>query len=600
MSTRPFRHELRQAAGLVQTPFRSWIAGAILGPVAVALLDTLGVAAMLPLMNLVTGADSDRGVLGLISRITGAQTTAELIFVLAGLVAGAFVLKSLGTLAFRWWLLGKTTAMEAEAGTELMRRYVFAPYWAHRERKVAEIHRAITSSVSQTFSQVFLSLLGVVADLLTLVLILLLLLWVSPVATMLAAAFFFALSWGVQRSLKPHHRRIGEVMAQSDLDAWTALMPGVNGFRESRMTGRGSLFVDRFGRAKLDRARANRQLSLASELPKYVLEIGLVIGIALIALFLFSTMHAEGAVSVLGVFAVAATRMLPVLNRATAALGGIRAGRVGLEILVDEVETLEAHGSFEDARGAISSFSGDIAVEDLSFHFHDSDELVLRRVTTTVPEGATVAFVGTSGAGKSTLLDIILGLLEPTSGRVTCGGTDIRADLPSWYAGLGVVPQDVFLLDDTMAANIAFGEDPATIDQDRLRRALDGAQLTDLIVRLPEGLETRLGERGVRLSGGQRQRIGIARALYREPSVLVLDEATSALDNVTERQITDTVASLRGSMTIILVAHRLSTVRHADKVVFMAEGTIQTEGTFEEVERSNADFARLVDLGRLA
>ncbi|MFI7484323.1 ABC transporter ATP-binding protein [Kocuria sp. M1R5S2] len=551
-------------------------------------------------MQLLTGANTDQGPLATISRITGAQTTQELVIVMAGLVGGAFVLKSLATLAFRWWLLGKTTAMEAEAATELMRRYLAAPYWAHRQRKVAEIHRTLASSVAQTFGQVFLGIFGLVADLLTILLILALLFWVSPLATLLAAVFFFLLSWGVQRSLKPHHRRIGEAGAQSDLDAWAALMPGLSGFRESRMAGKGSLFVERFRRAKVDRARANRKLSLVNELPKYALEVGLVVGIALIALVLFSRMPVDGAISVLGVFAVAATRILPVLNRVTAAFGAIRAGRVALEILVDEVEELEAHGSFQESAGQLRRFSGDIEVHDVTFRFQDSDDLILRRVNTAVPEGSTVAFVGTSGAGKSTLLDIILGLLDPTSGSVTCGGTDVRADLPSWYAGLGVVPQDVFLLDDTVAANIAFGESAATIDHDRLRHALDSAQLTDLIGHLSEGLETRLGERGIRLSGGQRQRIGIARALYREPSVLVLDEATSALDNITERQITDTIASLRGSMTIILVAHRLSTVRHADKVVFMAEGTIQTEGTFVEVEQVSPEFARLVELGRLA
>lgn len=600
MSTRSFRHELHLAAGLVDTPFRPWIVTAVLGSVGIAFLDMLGVAAMLPLMTLLTGADPSQGVLGFVSRFTGVDGTQQMLLVVAGLVGGAFVLKSVATIAFRWWLLGKTTVMEAEAATELFRRYVSAPYWAHRGRKVAEIHRAIATAVAQTFGQVFLSLIGMAADVLTIGLILLVLLSVSPAATALAGVFFFLLSWGVQRLLKPHHRRLGEALAQSDLDAWTALMPGLNGFRESRMTGRGSFFIERFGRAKSDRARAIRQLSLVNELPKYVLEIGLVVGIALIAVVLFSTMPVEGAISTLGVFAVGAARMLPTLNRITAAVGSVRAGRVGLEILVDEIQALDAHGSFREVPATSQSFAGDVEVERVSFHFHDSDELVLRNVTTTVPQGSTVAFVGTSGAGKSTLLDIILGLLEPTGGRVTCGGVDIRTDLPSWYARLGVVPQDVFLLDDTVAANIAFGEAPDTIDHDRLQRALAGAQLSDLINKLPEGLDTRLGERGVRMSGGQRQRIGIARALYREPSVLVLDEATSALDNVTERQITETVESLRGTMTILLVAHRLSTVRHADKVVFMAAGTIQVEGSFQEVELSSPEFARLVELGRLA
>lgn len=559
----------------------------------------IGVAATLPLMQLVTGADPSQGALGQISRLLGTTDEQTLILSVALVVGLAFALKSLSTVAFRWWLLGHTTKVEAEAGTELLRRYMSAPYWAHREREISVIHRNLASAVGQTFGQVVLGLISLLADALTLAAILVVLLIVSPLVTLFAVLLFGVLGWSIQRYLKKRHLQIGLAIAKSDLDAWTALMPGLNGFREARLSSSAELFVDKFGTAKADRAHASRLASLVSEIPKYILEMGFVLGIASIALILFATGTKEFAIAILGVFAAAAVRLLPTMNRVVSTIGGIRAGQVGMRILAEEIERLDRDGYHSESRTASTRFSGNIVLDQVTYKFRDADVPVLRGVSTKIVRGETTAFVGSSGAGKSTLLDIILGLLKPTSGTVHSGGVNIFDDLPSWYSGLGVVPQDVFLLDDTLESNIAFGEDPKAIDQNRLRQALRLAQLEPLVEELPRGLSTRLGERGVRLSGGQRQRVGIARALYRKPSILVLDEATAALDNATERKISDTIESLSGTMTILLVAHRLSTVKNADKVVFMSDGRIEAEGSFAEVQRQNAEFAHLVALGKL-
>ncbi|WP_369045042.1 ABC transporter ATP-binding protein [Sinomonas sp. P10A9] len=591
--------KLKTVMSLVRRPWRGWMAASVVGSVIIAGLDMLGVAAMLPLMQVVTGADRKTGALGFISSAIGSTEPQMLLIATASVVALAFIVKSAFSIVFRWWLLGHATALEAEAATELMRRYVMAPYATHRERKLAEVHRNISGAIPQTFSQVVLGILSLAADALTLVAIGVVLFAVSPWATLLAVVLFLAMGWGTQAGLKHRYGVIGETMAQSDLDAWAALMPGINGFRESRLAAAGSVFVSRFARAKADRARASRELSLVSELPKYVLEIGLVVAIAAVAVLLFATGTPDQALSVIGVFAAGSTRILPTINRLVATSGVIRAGQVGLRILSDEVQSLDQHRDYEEYPSAVRSYRGDIELDGVEFSFVDSTEPVLRSVNVTIEEGQTTAFVGSSGAGKSTLLDVILGLLEPTAGTVRCGGREIRADLAGWYAGLGVVPQDVFLLDDSLESNIAFAEDPRSIDRARLNRALSMSQLDELVAGLPEGLSTRLGERGVRMSGGQRQRIGIARALYREPGVLVLDEATSALDNVTEHRLTETIDALSGSMTIIIVAHRLSTVRHADKIVYMANGSVESEGTFDALVEASPGFSQLVALGRL-
>lgn len=594
------KQRIQIALSLISEPYKGWAAMAIAGSLVIAALDTLGVAAMLPLMQLLTGVDPDSGVLGVFSRTLGTDDTGTLVLAVAGVVGGAFIVKTIVSVAFRWWLVGRTTKLGTQAATELFNRYVSAPYWAHRQRRVSEIHRALATAVSQTYSQVLLGYLSIVPDLLTIVAIALVLTFVSPLATVIAVVFFLIITLGLQWRLKTVHRSIGEELAESDLQAWNALMPGVNGFKESRLSGTTGSFVTKFGTAKIRTARASRKLSLVSELPKYILEIGLIVGIALIAAVMFATSSPEYALSTLGVFAAAGTRMLPTLNRVMATAAGIRAGSVGLQILTDEITVLDRDGYHDSGTVSGEPYEGDISFDRVTYRFPDSDTPVLSDVSTTIPSGSTVAFVGGSGAGKSTLLDVLLGLLEPTSGRVTSGGREIFEDISRWHSQIGVVPQEVFVLDDTVRANIAYGLDESEIDPERLGEAVERAQLTSIIGQLPEGLDTRLGERGVRLSGGQRQRIGIARALYRRPQVLALDEATSALDNMTERKITETIESLSGDMTIVIVAHRLSTVKNADRVVFMADGRIETEGTFAQVEQNNSNFAQLVALGRLS
>ena len=593
------RERLANVLGLLSRPYRGWMVGSVLGSLGIAALDMLGVAATLPLMQLVTGAGIGSGAPALLADLLHTQDTAVVIVAMAAVVCCAFLVKSLMTVAFRWWLLGHSNMMSAEAGAELFRRYMASSYMDHRQRRISEIHRALSSAISQTFNQIIMGFLTLAPDVLTLVAVSVVLFVTSPWAAVLAVVFFGVVSAVTQRVLKPAHRRIALEIAASDLAAWDALMPGLNGFRESRLTGTTQTFVTGYAEALAAGARASRRLSLVSELPKYVLEIALIVGVALVAALLFAVMEPEAAFSILGVFAVAAVRMVPVLNRALATMASMRAGSVGLEILEQQLAELAAGHEHRPQQPGGRPFTGDIELRDVSFRYPDAPRPVLDAVSLRIPAGTTVAFAGGSGAGKSTLLDVVLGLLVPDSGSVACGGRNVFEDVGQWHAQIGVVPQDVFLMDATVRANIAYGLADDEVDDAALARAVERADLAGIVRDLPDGLDTRLGERGVRLSGGQRQRVGIARALYRDPDVLVLDEATSALDNLTEARITRTIDALRGDMTILVVAHRLSTVKHADRLVFLADGAVESEGRFEDVVRESPAFAQLVELGRL-
>ncbi|MCP2366955.1 ABC-type multidrug transport system fused ATPase/permease subunit [Agromyces flavus] len=561
-------------------------------------LDTLGVAAMVPLTQLIGGAETDSGVLAVISDVIGTSDPTVLIPVVASAIAVLFVVKSLASIGFRWQLLGRTTRVSADAASALLRGYVLAPYAAHRARPLREVYRNVNDSVSQGTS-VLLAVVSICTDLAVLVAITIVLAITDPVVTVVTVLVFGVFVVGLQRLLRRTQTRLGEESAEVGLEAWQYLLPSLDGFREARLSSRGEDFVRGYRKARLRGARLGRDMGIIADIPRYSLEIGFVLAVAAISAYLFNVGTPAEAFVVLGVFAAAALRALPTLTRVSSNIATLRTGQPGLRIFLAAADELRSVGAHDEQPRDHTRYLGDIVIDGVEFRYPDSSDPVLDRVSLRIPQNSTMAFVGSSGAGKSTLIDLVLGLLEPTRGTIECGGRPIADDRAAWYAGLGVVPQDVFLFNDTIAMNVAFEVDADRVDLDRVDEALAMAQLDGIVAAMPNGVDTVVGERGVRLSGGQRQRLGIARALYRRPSVLVLDEATSALDNETERQISETLAKLGGTMTILIVAHRLSTVRHADTLVFLKDGRIEAQGGFEDVRSSNDEFARLVELGRL-
>lgn len=590
--------QLRALLVLADARPSGWVASTVGASVVLAVLDSLGIAAMIPLTQLIAGVETDSGVLGWISEATGRSTPQELIPLVAGAVAVLFIGKSVAALLFRWWLLGRTTRVSATLARGMFRRYVLAPYADHRTRRLSEVYRNISTSTAQS-TGVLLATISMCTDVMMLIAITAVLAVTAPVVTILTVVIFGGFVLGLQRLFRKRQSQLGEVTSEAALQAWQYLMPGLDGFREARLTSSSERFVDGFYQARLRGANASRTMGILGEAPRYVLEIGFVLMIGGISIILFATGSPNNALTVLGVFGAAALRALPTLNRVSANLATMRTGRIGLEIVLSSTAELDQRGTHVETPIDDTPYRGNIELRNLSFRYADSATDVLTDLSLRIRENATTAFVGSSGAGKSTLLDLVLALQDPTSGTIECGGRSIFADRAAWYAGLGVVPQDVFLVNDTLRSNIAFGVQPERVDHDRVAEVIRMSQLGELVQTLPDGLDTVVGERGVRLSGGQRQRLGLARALYRRPRVLVLDEATSALDNATEYEIAETLRGLQGSMTILIVAHRLSTVRGADTLVFLKDGRIEATGTFTEVRDASAEFARLVSLGEL-
>jgi ABC-type multidrug transport system fused ATPase/permease subunit len=583
---------------LIAPPTRRRLLWSVVGSFVISLLDMLGVLAMIPMMQYVSGQDTDTGALGWVNSLLGDPGDRGLVITIATCIVAAFVLKDIFSILFRRWQLRVMADQEVYTSTRMLEGYLVGPYAWYLARNTADKVWTIEYAVQIGYIAGVSSALGALTEVLTISLIFVSLLIVTPVATVSALLYFGLAGLAVQRFIRPRvlaasRRSVAATQATSKIT-----LQALGAGKEIKLRRAHAMFVDGYFGARMEGARARASSTLLSELPKYLLEIVFVLGIGMLAVGVTATTSSQSGLVLLGVFVAAGSRILPSAVRLISNLSNIRFAREPLHHLVAE-NRMQTDARLEEEADIRTSEvpRGDIEVHGLTFAYGDRpDEEVLRGVDVTIRTGTTVALVGASGAGKSTFVDLLLALHRPGDGMITVGGVDITHNTPAWQRQLAVVPQDVYLLDESLRTNIIFDQ-PA--DDELLADVVRRAQLRDLVASLPEGLDTEVGERGARLSGGQRQRIGIARALYRRPEVLFLDEATSALDNETERRLTETVESLKGSMTIIIVAHRLSTVRNVDELIFMSSGRVASTGSFEEVTADSPEFAHLVRLGSL-
>jgi ATP-binding cassette subfamily C protein len=367
----------------------------------------------------------------------------------------------------------------------------------------------------------------------------------------------------------------------------------LGGLKEIRMLGRGAYFADRFADdARAAAALESRRVTLEA-LPRLLFETVFVVGMLLLVAIGTRGTDAAGVLPLVSLYAYVGFRTVPAAQRLATQVDAARWRLAESTSLVADLELLEAAPPSTD--GQRVELGETLEASRITFQYESADHPVLRDVSLTVRRGESVAIVGATGAGKSTLIDILVGLLPPTTGRVLVDGAAIEANVAGWQRNIGYVPQSPFLLDDTLRSNIALGVSDERIDDAALQRALSIAQLDDLVRELPGGLQTVVGERGIRLSGGERQRVAIARALYRDPAFIVLDEATSALDPATERDLARAIERLR-DRTLIVIAHRISTVERCDRVLVLADGRIAADGAYAELARGSVVFREFAAL----
>jgi len=473
----------------------------------------------------------------------------------------------------------------------LLAAYLAAPYAFHfRHNSAGLIHR-LTDAVHGVFRGVLGSLVSVACEVLVVGGIVVILALTAPGVTLVAVVVVGGLLL-LPLTLSRHATtRWGQAVARLDAETLQTLQQSLGGVKEVKLSGRERFFLAQFDERVAGAGRLRTRYAAVASTLRMGVETVFVCGLLAVSLLL-TLESGAAALPLLGLYAYAGFRVIPSANRIMMYVSELRYSRAWIHDLRDDLAALPppapALGGAEPIR-----FTRAVALEGVSYTYADEADPVLVDVDLTIARGESIGIVGPSGAGKSTLVDLLLGLLTPTRGRITVDGRDVGGALRSWQQHIGYVAQEPFVLDDTLRRNVAFGVADAEIDDRRVTAALRLAQLGDFMTALPAGLDTMLGERGTRLSGGQRQRVAIARALYDQPEVLVFDEATSALDTPTERELIAALEALRGVKTLVVIAHRLTTVRHCDRLAVLRDGRLVAVGPWDELLARDAGFRAL-------
>lgn len=580
------------AVAILPSAIRRRLAVAVALAVVLAGVEAVAMAGLFSVINLlvneeasepgwswlVFAADRDRFVL----------RAAALVFVLL------IVRSGLGFLAAKL-----QARLQAETDGWLSTR-IFAgalryPYDVHLRRSSSEIMSVLSWCTADVSANIVGAAASASVDILILLALAGTLIALQPLSALVVIVYLVLVAGVLLVGLAPAVRRAARHEHEASVLASRSITEGLHGVKAFQMTVATDVVADEHARHRSQLASARQRKVFLAAAGRQGLETAVTVGIGLLAAGLFALQSSGDALASLGLVVAVAFRALPSLSRLLGTLNGVRAASVSLQRIKDELEQPTTHD--DGALQAPVVFQREIEFRSTSFTYAGCDLPALNAVTVRVPFGSSLGVVGGSGAGKTTMVDLLLGLLEPSAGSIEVDGTALdRSNVLAWRRLIGYVPQDVFLLDASIRDNIVFSGRDLAVNDDEVWAALEQAQLASFVRSLPSQLNTIIGERGARISGGQRQRMGIARALYRQPKLLVLDEATSALDVMTEDAMASTLKCLNRTVTKVIIAHRLSTVRDCDQIVFLKDGRVAAVGTFSDLCAEVPDFRVLVDL----
>ncbi len=547
-------------------------------------LEMLGIGLIIPAVTLLlqTAPSETYPPLAVVVEMLGQPTQVQLITGGMLLLVGVYLVKALFLGFLAWYQNDFAFGVQRHISRELFATYLYQPYAFHLQRNSAQLIRNAVNEVHKLWFLILNPTLVVLGEGLVLVGVTCLLFIVEPIGALIVVLVLGCAAWGFHLYTRGRLLRLGIARQHHDGQRIQELQQGLGGVKEAKLLGRESGFLAKYEEHNAESARVEQFQATLQLLPRLWIELLAVTGLAtLIITMLMQGQAAASIVPTLGLFAAAAFRLMPSAYRVLGAVQNLPYGMPVIKMLREELKLtseLPANAEASVNSQVANSFKNYIRLVDVDYMYPSSSEFALKGLNVSIRKGDSIGFVGPSGSGKSTLVDIVLGLLTPTSGEVQVDKKNIQTGLRSWQDQIGYVPQSVYLTDDTLRNNVAFGIPSDQIDEGAVARAVQAAQLDTFVANQPHGLDTVVGERGVRLSGGQLQRIGIARALYHDPSVLVLDEATSALDTLTEKGVMDSVEALQGSKTLLIVAHRLSTVEHCSRLYQLDRGRVIAEG----------------------
>jgi ABC-type multidrug transport system fused ATPase/permease subunit len=568
-----------------------------------SVLEALGIGLIGPFLNLASNPDSLHKIplLQWTYLQLNLQSSSQFIPILGLVIAIVFCLKSFLYFLAQKYINSFSFNQRGKLSLRLLRAYLTVSYTFYLSKNTASIINNIISETQWFTHGCMLPLLGGIANLtVVFVLVLLLartnlLLLVMILAVLLPTLLLFY-------QLRNQFKKWGREASQANQETIRIINHGLGGLKETRVIGCETYFQQQMEEQVQRMAQATTSARTFQTLPRIVIETCLILFLIIFISVsqLFFEQNIQEVTSILAVFAVASMRLIPAASQLVQAMGEMQNKSYSVDRLYLDLKEIEKQKATQPLKSALGltrgnlssskygenqtmSFTEGVELKEVTYSYPDTSEPAIERVSLSLKKGQSIALIGKSGAGKTTLVDVILGLLQPESGDIRVDGVSVYSNIRSWQNLIGYIPQSIFLIDDTIERNIAFGVPDRLLDRARIDRAIKAAQLEELVEQLPDGIKTVVGERGIRLSGGQRQRIGIARALYHEREILVLDEATSALDNETEKLVSEAIRSLAGTKTLITIAHRLSTVEHCDRVYLLEKGRVVKSGSYQEV-----------------
>lgn len=536
-------------------------------------LETLGVGLVVPVLTLITQSDVGEKYPIYQSAIAYLGNPDQHLIVLYAMLilVLVYLVKSTFLLILTWFQMRFAFGVQAQISHRLFGIYLLQPYAFHLKRNSAKLIHNVITEVNLITGNALLPGMIFISEAMVLIGLSCLLFFMEPIGASIVVLVLGGASWTFHFSTHKRIEKWGGERQYHERFRLHHLQQGLNGVKEIKVLGRELKFLENYEAHNLQSARVGMMHSTLAQLPRLWIEMVAISGLAILVITMFARgSSVESILPSLGLFAAAAFRLMPSVNRLLSSLQSLRYGLPMIKILDEELNL--STSSVNVAIGVDFKFQSEIELRNIDYFYANTSTPSLQRISLKIRRGESIGFIGPSGSGKSTIVDIILGLLEATKGEVLVDGVNIQENLRGWQKQIGYVPQTIYLTDDTLLRNIAFGIADDEINMKSVASAINDAQLGEFIEQLPEGLQTVVGERGVRISGGQRQRIGIARALYHDPSVLILDEATSALDVRTEAEVMDSIKALHQSKTTIIVAHRLSTVEHCDHLFKLHSG----------------------------
>lgn len=569
--------------------------------IIMAALEVVGVASIMPFMTVATdpqGALQNPQLAWIYNTIGFASAERFLLF-LGFLVLGLLLLSNAFSAFTTWMMLRFVWLKHHRLSQRVFAKYLSQPYTFFLNQNTAKLNKNILAEVGTVTNGLLIPALQVGSRAIVSLAIVGLLLAVDPGLALTVVVVLGGSFGGIYLLVRNQQARIGRKRLEANSLRFKTSGEAFGGIKDVKLLGKEREFVQQFSGSSRKFARYMALNAMVAQLPRYGLEAVAFGGILVIMLYLIGVHGStEAAIPAVSLYALAGYRLMPALQKVFNGAALVRFNTAALEDIHADLTATDQNAGMSGDKGSVTTelqFNREVRLERVSVRYPGAHEDAIREVSLVIPHNHVVAFVGRTGSGKTTLVDLILGLLEPRQGRLLVDEVEIRGQalIRAWQRRIGYVPQQIFLTDDSIRRNIAFGVPQDRIDDEGVRKAADAAHLTEFIGTLRHGYDTIVGERGVRLSGGQRQRIGIARALYHRPDVLVLDEATSALDSATEDYVMDAIRELSASKTIILIAHRISTVVDADEIFVLEAGSLVARGTHGDLLAASEEFRRV-------